>query len=410
MRTTIRNMALLLLFLVGIDQAAMANEVNPITLGSAVLYSGATSAERSNWATRVSCSFNVLTARHIAVTAPFRLYDEAFDDPEAYGLNIRNAELVDILSPFFKDPTGTNYEFDVDRGDAEWALSYYETRGPREADYGRTSRNGRPVASYAWGTVANIQQNGDELVFDLLFDPGLVDGSASFGEPIGAAGWHVTFNLATTSGASEVMANTCCIMASAGLGGRVSPAMTNTPRGTDVSFDITPDLYFQIDAILTNGAVAGRNLGSTPMVYVWSNVVSTGTLHATFVEQTGSQHGTPFTWMAHHGYTSDMPNAELLIGNNGMVVWQSYVAGINPNCPTSRLACINMGWSAFGYALQVETVTGRLYTVYYADSLPSANEWSLTLTHDAPGTGDPLVLYDSDPGSRRYYRLKVRLP
>lgn len=185
---------------------AAAEKVSSMVFGPAVLYAAANTNEIAKWSTKVTCSELSLTGRHVAVMNSFRLFDKDVNDPEAYGLNINNAALVNIMSPFFLDPTGTNFEYDVDRGDAEWALSYYETRGPREPDYGRTSRNCRPVASYAWGTVNNIAQDGNVVTFDLLFDPGLVDGSASFGDPIGALGWHVTFNLATTSGTAAVIA------------------------------------------------------------------------------------------------------------------------------------------------------------------------------------------------------------
>ncbi|GEM_PF-3272248 len=229
--------------------------ITDIFFTSAILYSGATPAEKTNWSTQIANSDVIVTARHVAVASSFRLYGDEFNDPEAYGLNINNASLVDIMSPFFKDPTGTNFEFDVDRGDAEWTLSYYESRGPRETDYGRTSRNCRPVASYAWGTVTNVQLNGDTLVLDLLFDPGLVDGSASFGDAIGAIGWHVIFNLATTSGTGEVISHPVCLDEGWDTNGYSFSIQTTTSRLYAVYY--TEDLSLASEWTLLTNNVSG---------------------------------------------------------------------------------------------------------------------------------------------------------
>lgn len=181
-------------------------------------------------------------------------------------------------------------------------------------------------------------------------------------------------------------------------------------EGAEAAFEITPNAYFRIESILTNGALAVSLPGPGPMTYVWSNVVSTGAVHVTFVEQTGSGHGTPFTWLAENGYTNDMDQAELLMGSNGLPLWQSYIAGLNPNDPGARLICQVLPSDGSGFWLRFQTVTGRFYTVCYEDGMAPTNGFALVLTNDIPGTGGLVSLCDSNAGARRCYRFKVRLP
>jgi hypothetical protein len=62
-----------------------------------------------------------------------------------------------------------------------------------------------------------------------------------------------------------------------------------------------------------------------------------GKVYALFAENTGTNHATPYTWLAGHGFTNEMDSAELLIGSNGIPVWQSYVADLNPTDASSLL-------------------------------------------------------------------------
>ena len=61
------------------------------------------------------------------------------------------------------------------------------------------------------------------------------------------------------------------------------------------------------------------------------------TVQANFAEVFTTNHPTPHWWLAQYGYTNDLENTVTQIGANGFALWQSYIAGLDPNDPGSQL-------------------------------------------------------------------------
>jgi hypothetical protein len=131
---------------------------------------------------------------------------------------------------------------------------------------------------------------------------------------------------------------------------------------------------------------------------------------AEFAEILTTNHPTPHWWLAEHGYTSDFESAVEIVGANGLPLWQSYVAGLNPANPASVLR-LDQALSPTGdeVILQWNPVAGRLYTIWATQDLTEP----FTLL---PGATDLPAEINSftDPRDTstalRYYRLEVRKP
>ena len=157
-------------------------------------------ADPAQYDTRLTYDGSHIKAQHLVVTDDFRALGFENLDLRRFGLNIDSENLVDIKSPFFANPTGSQLEFDVPRGKAHWVFSYYEERGPLEPEFGKPTRNSRPVAAYAWGSIENISLDEDVVSFDLVLDPGLVDGTKSFNFPFLLDRVRLSFNTRVRSG------------------------------------------------------------------------------------------------------------------------------------------------------------------------------------------------------------------
>ncbi len=118
-------------------------------------------------------------------------------------------------------------------------------------------------------------------------------------------------------------------------------------------------------------------------------------------------HGTPIPWLAAYKFPTNNPAAtELLIATNGLPLWQTYLAGLNPTNVNSRFAV----WTAFapGQMPQISfsTVMGRTYRLETATSLTN---WSV-LRDNMPGIGGNILFIDNRnlSGVRTvFYRVAV---
>ncbi len=142
--------------------------------------------------------------------------------------------------------------------------------------------------------------------------------------------------------------------------GSVTPPSGSFPVGSAIFVTATPSNYFRF--VDWTGSYTSTN---NPLAIVLDTNV---TLYASFAEIVTTNHMTPYWWLASFGYTNDFENAENIIGANGMALWQSYVAGLNPNDPNSRLRLfidreIVLHWN---------TVTGRVYSIWQSTNLAEA--------------------------------------
>ena len=86
-----------------------------------------------------------------------------------------------------------------------------------------------------------------------------------------------------------------------------------------------------------------------------------------------------------------------------------YLAGTIPTSNASKLQLDITSLTPAAGVFRFNTVTGRLYTVQYSDTLTGT--WSTLGTANIPGTGGQIEVTDATPPtSRRFYRLQVTLP
>ncbi|HXJ55752.1 MAG TPA: M12 family metallo-peptidase, partial [Verrucomicrobiae bacterium] len=143
--------------------------------------------------------------------------------------------------------------------------------------------------------------------------------------------------------------------------GTVSPTNATYAPGTSVQVIATPANYYRFER-WTN-SVNGTN---NPLTFVLNtNVV----LQAVFAAKLTTNHPTPYWWLASYGYL-DFENAVNATGANGFPLWQSYLAGLNPNDPNNQLKLsLSEGVSGAPNVLNWNTVTGRVYTLWFSTNL-----------------------------------------
>jgi hypothetical protein len=133
------------------------------------------------------------------------------------------------------------------------------------------------------------------------------------------------------------------------------------------------------------------------------------TVMAVFAEVLTTNYPTPHWWLALNGYTNDFENAVTQVGANGMPLWQSYVAGLDPNDPQSRLLLSAQPLpNGTGCVLGWNTVSNRLYTVWAATNLTEVFA-PLEGAMDLPWT---VRTYTNTvtPVTPLFYRLQVKKP
>src|SRR5205085_4078001 len=111
--------------------------------------------------------------------------------------------------------------------------------------------------------------------------------------------------------------------------GSVSPSSGSYVAGSDVSLLATPAPYYRFVG-WTNGATGTSN----PLTITLQSNLSVG---AVFAELLTTNNSTPYWWLASFGYTSNFDSAANTIGANGIALWQSYLAGLNPTLASSQL-------------------------------------------------------------------------
>jgi hypothetical protein len=183
--------------------------------------------------------------------------------------------------------------------------------------------------------------------------------------------------------------------------GTVDPGGGTFQRGTSVQISATPAPYFRFV-----GWMGDTFSSSNPLGVVLNTDIS---VQAVFEELVTTNHSIPYWWLASHGRTNDFNNAELLNGANGIPVWESYVAGLDPNDPESQLRLtMRLSLDGANVVLNWNTVTGRVYTVYSSTNL-GQGFLPLPSGADLPATMASFTNDCSTP-SVTLYRVGVRKP
>jgi hypothetical protein len=181
--------------------------------------------------------------------------------------------------------------------------------------------------------------------------------------------------------------------------GAVNPTSATYPAGSTAQVVATPATYYAFTC-WTNAVVATNN----PL----NLVVNTNVLvQALFAEMMTTNHPTPHWWLASHGYTSNFETAVSAIGANGMPVWQSYIAGLNPNDPNSRLDMTVSRGSGSSVVLDWNTATGRLYSILRSTNLSGPY---VAVASELPSSTRSFTNTVSPTTRNVFYQLQVRKP
>jgi hypothetical protein len=131
------------------------------------------------------------------------------------------------------------------------------------------------------------------------------------------------------------------------------------------------------------------------------------TAQAIFTEVLTTNFSTPHAWLAAAGYTNDFETAATLIGANGMPLWQSYVAGLNPHDSENRLLISGeFAPTSNAFVLSWSTVTGRVYTIWSSPN-GTDNFTPLAGATDLPATINRFT-NNFQFAPQQFYRLGVR--
>jgi hypothetical protein len=182
--------------------------------------------------------------------------------------------------------------------------------------------------------------------------------------------------------------------------GSVSPASGTYLVGATVQVTASPATYF-----LFSNWSGGASGSANPLGVVLNSNV---TLQAVFTEILTTNHPTPLWWLASYGFTENVETAVATIGANGLPVWQSYIAGLNPTNSSDRLL-LSLNHSGSDLVLNWNTVTGRVYTIWQGTNLIS----SFTPMPDAsnlPPSVKALTNPPIQPSPATFYRLQVQKP
>lgn len=184
--------------------------------------------------------------------------------------------------------------------------------------------------------------------------------------------------------------------------GRVSPSGGQYPAGTVVEVRAEPERWFAFRE--WTGDVAGAE---NPLRLELTRDLR---LTAVFAELVTTNYPTPLWWLAALGYTENFETAVTRPGANGLPLWQSYVAGLDPTDPHSvpRLN-VTRGAVPGQVLLRWTTVSGRLYTLEEA-SIPGGPFTPVSGAMDLPGTNGDLTHSVPAGPEPAFFRLSIRKP
>jgi hypothetical protein len=182
--------------------------------------------------------------------------------------------------------------------------------------------------------------------------------------------------------------------------GAVSPSNAMYSPGSTVQVLATPALYYRFDC-WTNGATGTND----PLTLVLNTNLS---IQAVFRELLTTNYSIPYSWLAAHGYASNFETAVMATGANGLPLWQSYQAGLNPNDPASQLRLsLTRGANGTANVLNWNTVSGRVYSLWWSTNL--ANGFvPLPGATNLPATTQSFTHTLSSGTRAAFYRLAAR--
>lgn len=183
--------------------------------------------------------------------------------------------------------------------------------------------------------------------------------------------------------------------------GSVNPAAGTYPEETSVQVTATPATHYRF----SNWA-GGSTSTANPLTVVLNTDLS---LQGVFAEVLTTNHPTPHWWLVAHGFTQNLENAVATRGSNGVPVWQSYIAGLDPNDPNSQLRLSLAAANGNRVTLQWNGAPGRTYSVL-ASTNPLNGFTPLANAVNLPATVTGFTNVINAASVPMFYRLEVRKP
>jgi hypothetical protein len=182
--------------------------------------------------------------------------------------------------------------------------------------------------------------------------------------------------------------------------GTASPGNGTYTAGSSIQVLATPHEYYQFSG-WTSGAAGNEN----PVTLV----LNTNTVvRAVFEEAFTTNFPTPLWWLVANGYTNNFESAVSRIGANGMPLWQSYIAGLNPNDPSDQLQ-VSLRQDGSEDVLTWNSVTGRTYTVLSSPGL-SGSFFPVPGGSGLPATIHTFTNAAGPAMESRFYKIQVNKP
>ncbi len=182
--------------------------------------------------------------------------------------------------------------------------------------------------------------------------------------------------------------------------GGVMPSNSTYASGSTVQVLATPAAYYHFA-----GWEIGASGAEDPITIVLNNNT---TLRAVFAETFTTNSPTPLWWLAANGYTNDFENAVTQVGANGMLLWQSYVAGLDPNNPADQLQ-LSLEQNVAGDVLKWTAVSNRVYTIYSSPDI-STGFSPVPDAMNLPATIQSFTNPPNPAAGARFYRIEVVKP
>jgi hypothetical protein len=230
-------------------------------------------------------------------------------------------------------------------------------------------------------------------------DPGSYTGTVSILNATTGAG-STTRTISLTVGPPDTYTLTATVNEAAW--GTISPGNGNYAAGTTVELLATPATYFAFDR--WEGDVAGTD---NPLSVLMDTNV---TISAWFAELVTTNYPTPHWWLASYGYTNNFENAVTTVGANGMALWESYQAGLDPTDPNSRLLLRgHLDDAAANLILEWNPSTGRVYTLLFSTNITDTPA-PVPNAVDMPSDTHSFTNQLENAQPRQFYGLGVRKP
>jgi hypothetical protein len=182
--------------------------------------------------------------------------------------------------------------------------------------------------------------------------------------------------------------------------GEITPKTDTYSVGTVVELVATPSPWFRFVG-WTNG-LSGTN---NPVSVVLTTNLS---IRADFAEVMTATHPTPYWWLAAHGWVTNQQVAIETLGRNGLPLWQSYVAGLNPADSSSQFRLtLTPTFNGAATVLTWDPQSGRAYTIWSTTNLSKAF-FQVPGGSNLPATVRSFTNAVSATRPVAFYRMEVR--